>query len=219
MHQTILQFPQIKLQRRDGHKLRGYFAQLFGEDSDLFHNHQADGKVIYRYPLIQYKVIMGMPTLVGINEGAKLLTQRFIGIQEIVIDDENIPTESKNLKSLELEPGVNGKLYQYEFVNPWLPLNQDNWKEYKLMKRMQQQEKLSSILINNFMHFFKGIGHWEENQIMVNLQLEEPRPVWFKNTRLLGYTGCFVTNVKLPDWIGLGKSPARGFGTIQQKTH
>ena len=83
MQQTLLQFPNLKLAQRDGHKLRGYFSHLFGQESDLFHNHHPDGKVIYRYPRIQYKVVEGEPMLIGLGEGAQLLVERFLRVKDI----------------------------------------------------------------------------------------------------------------------------------------
>ena len=125
MQQTLLQFPEVKLLRRDGHKLRGYFANLFGQESDLFHNHDVDGKSLYRYPRVQYKVVDQTPTLVGLAEGAQLLTERFLQIREIDIDGEKIPLHQKNMRSDRLEVGLSNELLKYEFVTPWFPLNQD----------------------------------------------------------------------------------------------
>ncbi len=216
MHQTTLSFPQIRLQRRDGHKLRGYFANQFGEESDLFHNHDTAGKAIYRYPRIQYKIVNGVPTVIGIDEGAKLIVERFLQIQYVDIDGLRFFTDQKNMKSQEFITGVNGSLYQYEFINPWMALNQQNHQAYLTMTPDEKQQKLKGVLTNNMLAFFKSVGHHEKERIMVNLQLKEPRLAGFKNQRLLTFMGSFVTNVKLPDYIGLGKSVSRGYGTIKQ---
>lgn len=216
MHQTTLTFPQVSLQRRHGHKLRGYFAEQFGQESDLFHNHTEGGKAIYRYPRIQYKIIHGMPMIVGLGEGASLVVERFLRIKYLDIEGLRFFTDQKNMKSQEFLTGVNGALYQYEFVNPWMALNQDNHRRYIEMTSEEQNQKLQGILINNMIGFFKAVGHREEKQIMVNLQLKEPRLTNFKNQKVMTFLGRFVTNVKLPDYIGLGKSVSRGFGTIQQ---
>jgi len=37
----------------------------------------------------------------------------------------------------------------------------------------------------------------------------------FKNQSMLAFTGTFASNTYLPQYIGLGKSVSRGFGTIQ----
>jgi len=216
MHQTLLTFPQIRLQRRDAHKLRGYFANQFGEESDLFHNHTEAGKAIYRYPRIQYKVVKGIPMVVGLEEGAKLVVERFLRINHLEIDGLKFYTDQKNMKSQEFITGVNGSLYQYEFVNPWMALNQMNHQLYLKMTPEEKQAKLKGVLINNMISFFKTVGYREEERIMINLQLGEPQMTRFKNQKLMTFSGKFVTNVRLPDYIGLGKSVSRGFGTIQQ---
>lgn len=216
MHQTILNFPQIQLQRRDGHKLRGYFAQQFGQESDLFHNHDKEGKSIYRYPRIQYKVVQGVPMVMGLDRGAELIVERFLRIKYLDIDGLRFFTDQKNMKSQEYWTGVKSALYQYEFVNPWMPLNQDNYKAYIEMSKEEQIQKLQGILISNMIAFFKSVGHQEQERMMVKLQLQAPRLAGFKNQKLWTFKGSFVSNVKLPDFIGLGKSVARGYGTIQQ---
>ena len=60
---TTITFPEINLQTRDAHKLRGYFGTLFREHSPLLHNHLESGETQYRYPLVQYKVIGQTPML------------------------------------------------------------------------------------------------------------------------------------------------------------
>ena len=216
MHQTTLSFPQIHLQRRDGHKLRGYFAQQFGQESDLFHNHDETGRAIYRYPRIQYKIIKGTPTVVGLNEGADLVVQRFLRIQQLDIDGQHYFTNQKNMKSKEFITGVGGTLHEYEFLNPWMPLNQQNHELYRQMTAAEQQQKLAGILTNNILSFFKSVGHHETQQIMVKVQLQAPRLAGFKDQKLLTFMGGFVTNVQLPDLIGLGKSVSRGYGAIRK---
>jgi len=215
MHQTTLTFPQIQLTRRDGHKLRGYFAQQFGQESDLFHNHDEAGKSIYRYPRIQYKVVKGVPMVVGLQEGAELVVERFLRIKYVDIDGLRFFTDHKNMKSQEFMTGVKGALYQYQFLNPWMALNQENHKAYLTMTKAEQQEKLQKVLINNMISFFKAVGHYEEKPMMVTMQVQPPQYSHFKNQKLLTFKGGFVTNVQLPDYIGLGKSVSRGFGTIR----
>ena len=67
---TRIKFPDIQLQTRDAHKLRGYFGNLFQEHSPLLHNHYDSGQLRYRYPLIQYKEIIKilMPLILFRNE-------------------------------------------------------------------------------------------------------------------------------------------------------
>jgi len=217
MHQTTLNFPEINLQRRHGHKLRGYFANLFGKESDLFHNHDQDGRQIYRYPRIQYKVVNGTPMMVGIEEGAKLIIERFLQINEIEIEGKVFSLNQKNMKSEEVEVTLNGTLHAYEFVNPWMPLNQDNYERYQSYDEAGKQKQLKSILVRNILNVFSVGGYHAKEEVMVHLETRPARVSMFKNQEMLTFQGKFVTNAVLPDYVGLGKSVSRGFGTIVRK--
>lgn len=217
MHHTILHFPQIHLQTRQAHKLRGYFAEQFGRESDLFHNHDVKtGKDIYRYPRIQYKVVRRHPMVVGVGEGAQLLVERFLRIRELEIEGRRYATEQKNLQSREVIVGVTEELYEYQFVTPWLALNQENYQRSLELSPTEQKKQLDSILRNNIFSFLKSIPYFEEQRVMVMFRPDSTQRTFFKNQPMQTFTGSFVTNMQLPDYIGLGKSPARGFGTIER---
>ena len=216
MHHSILHFPQLRLNARDAHKLRGYFADRFREESDLFHNHEADGKSIYRYPLIQYKVIGKKPIVVGLGEGAKWLVRAFLQVDEIQIDEQVYPIQNKNLKSRDVPIGVGKELYRYEFYSPWMALNQKNYSLFKKMSSEEQNQKLQKILIGNILSFFNAFRHHEKQQVMLHLRIKDRLMTHFKNQTMETYRASFVTNVQLPDYIGLGKSVSRGFGTIKK---
>jgi len=216
MQQTLLQFPEVKLLRRDGHKLRGYFASLFGQESDLFHNHDTDGKSLYRYPRVQYKVVDQTPTLVGLAEGAQLLTERFLQIREIDINGKRIPLHQKNMRSDQLALGLSDELLAYEFATPWFPLNQYNHSIYEQADDATQRDQLKRILIRNILNVFSVDQYFAEQKVMIHLNLQKPTFSRFKNQKILTFFGSFVTNAVLPDYIGLGKSVARGFGTIRR---
>ncbi len=216
MQQTLLQFPEVKLLRRDGHKLRGYFANLFGQESDLFHNHGTDGKSLYRYPRVQYKVVDQTPTLVGLAEGAQLLTERFLQIREIDISGKIIPLHQKNMRSDQMEMGLSDELLEYEFATPWYPLNQENYPIYEQATEAEQRDQLKRILVRNILNVFSVDQYFADQKVMVHLNLQRPTFSRFKNQKILTFFGRFVTNAILPDYIGLGKSVARGYGTIRR---
>jgi len=63
--------------------LRGFFATKFNEYT-LLHQHNID-KLVYKYPLVQYKIIDGIPMVVGINEGANVLKEIYDKFDEITL--------------------------------------------------------------------------------------------------------------------------------------
>ncbi|MCH8534725.1 MAG: DNA repair protein [Flavobacteriaceae bacterium] len=211
-----VQFPEIELKTRDAHKLRGYFGNLFKEHAPLLSNHYEDGSLRYRYPLVQYKVIGKTPILVGVNEGGELLTQLFLKINELNIDGKTYGIQSKNISSTNSEIGFSENLHEYKFKTLWLALNQKNYQKYnKLEDEAEKDDMLRSILVGHVLSLFRNAGIELENsqRLMAKLNVEQ-KQTKFKDITMLAFTGSFVINAVLPEYIGLGKSVARGFGTV-----
>lgn len=215
LSQTIIRFPEIKLRTRDAHKLRGYFGNLFKEKSELLHNHMGNGEFRYAYPQVQYKVIDRVPTLVGVKDGAQLLPELFLKIRELKIGDKTIPVHQKNIEAASVQIGIAEEVQQYEFQTLWMCLNQKNHQQYVKSTLTEKQQLLKRILTGNMLSFYKGMEHFVEERIDVSVEFRE-KSTRFKNTTMLAFQGSFNANVRLPDYVGLGKQVARGFGTIKK---
>jgi hypothetical protein len=215
---TTITLPEIALRTRDAHKLRGYFGEFFREHSPLLHNHYADGTFRQRYPLVQYKVLGRVPTLVGLGEGADLLVHLFLKIRELDIDGYRYDVHAKHIRHEQAPVGMSDNLHRYRFETLWMALNQQNYREYTQLDQAGRRQQLSRILKNNLIAFLKATGAYAPDmpRILVNLNLREEATTQFKNQTMLGFTGEFVANVSLPDGVGLGKSVARGFGTVRR---
>lgn len=214
-----VQFPEIQLKTRDAHKLRGYFGNLFKEHAPLLSNHYEDGSLRYRYPLVQYKVVNSTPMLIGINEGGELLTQLFLKINHLDINGKNYDIQSKNISSTNCDIGFSENLQEYKFETLWLALNQKNYQKFsKLDNEAEKDDMLKSILVGHVLSLFRNTGvELNENQrLMAKLNLEQ-KQTKFKDKTMLAFTGSFIINANLPDNLGLGKSVARGFGTVTRK--
>ncbi len=211
--QTIIRFPEIELRTRDAHKLRGYFGNLFREKSELLHNHMGNGEFRYRYPQVQYKIVDGTPILVGIAEGAGLLTELFLKIRELNIDGELYPIHQKNIEARQVEPGASGAPHAYRFETLWMGLNQANHARYGEANPLEREKLLEKILIGNCLSFLKEMNVFVETRLQARASLKEKQTM-FKNNKMIAFEGMFEINALLPDWIGLGKQVSRGFGTI-----
>lgn len=211
--QTTIQFPDIQLQTRDAHKLRGYFGNLFMEHSPLLHNHYDDGSSRYAYPLVQYKVIDRVPALVGFQEGAELLVSLFLKIRELDIEGQYFPVLAKNIQQKQCELTVNQQLYNYSFKTLWMALNQENFRKYQQLDETEKGTFLNRQLQNNILSFYKGLSFRTNERIMVITRMEEKQTL-FKNQSMLAFAGQFTSNAYLPEWAGIGKAVSRGFGTV-----
>lgn len=215
IHQVIIRFPEIQLATRDSHKLRGYFGNLFKEHSPLLHNHLEGGEQLYKYPMVQYKVLQDVPTLVGLNEGAELLITLFLKMQELQIGGRTYPVHQKNIESKMVNTGLSTNLHAYRFVTLWMALNQKNHDFYVNEIAEKRKLHLSNILKGNILSFFKAMNYHAPAQVMANLKIRGEKQTHFKNNTMLAFEAEFVTNCLLPDFTGLGKSVSRGFGSIQ----
>lgn len=213
MHYTKITFPHIKLSIRDGHKLRGYFGQLFQEHSSLLHNHFNDGSLRYAYPLVQYKVIDKIPHLIGLEEGSQLLTHLFLQIEEIQLEERRYPVEHKQLQHREYDLEIGTELYTYRLATPWLGLNQKNYAQYRQLSDEEVSPFLNRLLRNHLITFLKAVNCPLEQALLVQSQLREIR-TQFKNQQMSAFKGTITTNIKVPPCIGIGKSVARGFGSL-----
>jgi hypothetical protein len=213
--QTIIRFPEVDLLTRDAHKLRGYFGNFFRDKSELLHNHMGNGEFRYRYPQVQYKVIEGTPTLVGISDGASLLTELFLKIREIDIDGMKYQVHQKNIEARQVDPGASVAPNTYRFETLWMGLNQNNHNHYTEANSLEREKLLEKILIGNCLSFLKEMGVFVKTRLQARASLRE-KQTRFKNTRMVAFEGMFEINANLPDWIGLGKQVSRGFGTIRR---
>lgn len=210
-------FPEIRLPQRAAAQLRGYFGTVFQEHSPLLHNHYDDGRLRYAYPLVQYKVVGGMPMLVGLKDGASLLTELFFQMKTLHLNDREYPVMERDIAFKNVSVGIGEGLSDYRFRTLWLPLNQQNYPEYLQKDADERRAMLGRILTGNLLSFFKGVGLFlpEGERVLTTVRPQEERLTGFKDQLMTGITGGFTTNVMLPDFIGLGKSVSRGYGVVE----
>ena len=207
-------YPDIQVPQWQGRKLRGFFAS--GAESDsLLHNHGESGAGIYRYPLVQYKVIGKTPTILAVEDGIREVHPLVMERRELLLGQYRYPCGHVNIDLSTAVIGDIAKPQSYRFCSPWFGLNQSNYRSYEQAGASERQNILSRILIGNLLSLAKGMGLRVEGQLEVFPQLEE-RPVRFKDEIILGFSGAFSANYLIPDLMGIGKSVSRGFGSVRQ---
>lgn len=211
-----LTFPDLRLDPRDAPKLRGYFIEHFGADNVLFHHHTDAGGFVYKYPLIQYKVLRGVPTVIGINAGADSLLAVFMDIREIELDGRRLPVNAKELNFLDAAVSIGDELREYRFATPYFPFTQDNYRDFRSRSPEEQAGRLRTLVVNHLIQALRNLGCSvtpDGPRVMASVRLR-PKLVNFKNQVMQMYTGEFTTNVVFPTGLGIGKSTSRGFGTV-----
>jgi len=200
-----------KFSKSSAKALRGYFGNFFRNIVE-FHNHLDQITFNYKSPSIQYRVINGNLSILGINEGGDILLKSIdeIKLDEIKLDGIDNKIEEKEIKITFPELEIKDERYDYKFESFWIALNEENYKKYQ-----KGEFSLDNQLRNNILEFFKLSGVQATKRIIAVGEFEENKIVE-KDTVILGFTGTFKTNVNLPDLIALGKRKSVGFGIIKR---
>lgn len=207
-----LSFHNLEIARRDIPKIRGYISSEFPQFDEL-HNHNGD-RFIYRYPLIQYKMLNRIPSIIGIEEGANILSNIAMKLDKLKIKDKLMDVHEIKFVSQKCILGDNERFWHYQFISPWMCLNEKNYQNYIKANNKLKSEILKKILIGNILSMSKRFNYTVTNNLETYINLN-PVNVNFKNKKMLGFKGEFIINFKIPNNFGLGKSVSRGFGTIK----
>ena len=208
-----LELLNIKMKPRDSEKIRGYLGNKY-EELDILHNHKND-KFIYRYPKVQYKIIKNKPIILGINEGSNIISNIGINDDMLIIGDKPINTFEKKISINNNEYGIANDYIKYEFLSPWIALNQKNIDIYRNSSEMEKEEILKKILIGNIISMSKGLNYTVSDQVKCWINLRKVN-INIKDIKHIGFMGEFKVNFNIPDYFGIGKNVSNGLGTIKR---
>ena len=212
----ILKFENIFAKKSDIPKIRGSFAKDYPEFEEL-HNHKPDGSSNYIFPIIQYRIINNNPAIIALEKASDIVKNIFLNTKNINISGKEHSFTEKNLKIKKYNFGMTENPSQYKFISPWMALNQKNYKKYKNSNGFEKQNLLKNILFGNLLTLSKGLGYTIPDKDKINVQgFFNPIKINFKNQKMLGFYGNFITNFQIPDYLGLGKQSARGFGIVRK---
>jgi hypothetical protein len=172
-------------------------------------------KLIHRYPVIQCKQIKNRLLVIGISQGADLLLDLSLGSQELLLGENTCSIIEREPEIRNETVGISDTLIRYEFLAPWLALNQQNAKKfYDLKGKPERDAFMQKILTGSISTFARSI----------DCDLREPlicrSKVRFRRERIhdenvMVFLGSFETNFKMPDYLGIGQLISQGFGTIR----
>ena len=203
------------LKENDARYLRGFFGQRYKNRAE-FHHHGPHG-LVYQHPLIQYKTIGGVGRVMGLESGS-FLVRALPEIQALHLDGQNLNVIEQNRHTETITFGVSDMPITYQFLSPWLALNQENHQRYnKMRKQAERDDLLSRILIGNLISLCKSVQLTITERIKADLVVQQSQTIEIKSgVTLTGFLGTFTVNFQLPTLWGIGKQSARGFGAVRQ---
>ena len=195
---------------------RGAVVAAVGREMTLFHNHQGEG-FRYSYPLIQYKRVGQQVALICLEDGVHDVHAFFMQRPAALrVGTRMITPEVESLQMKEVTLQAWDKMFSYR-INNWLALSQDNYPVWQEMPDEAERTRfLMTILRGNLLSMAKGLGWHVDREIKVHIDHISPmRFLHYKEQRLSGFDVRFSTNIWLPQYMGLGKGAAMGFGMVQ----
>ena len=206
-----------KLLEREIPSFRGAVIEMSG-NNPLYHNHTEDGKCIMHYPHVQYKIIEGKASLVGVADGADSIESLFqmSSCYRMLIGREYREFSVASKTSSFFVPSETVEQMKRYIVEGWLPFNKANYNENRdtssLSGRIMQ---LDSVLKGNILSLYKDFHVFIHDQIEANVVKLQPKNATFKRVKMISYNAIIETNVALPEHCGIGKGVSHGFGTVK----
>lgn len=146
-------------------------------------------KLIYRYPLIQYKMLDGSPLVMGINEGAEVLKDIYDKFDEIKLGESNYTIMERGVTVKSEEFGCTEEILSYSFAMPWLALSQENYAKYVAASEEERRDLLRRILVGNILSASKGLGYVAKEHIRLDLGRMKDEICMLKGTKVTGFRG------------------------------
>ena len=106
----------------------------------------------------------------------------------------------------------------YEFLTPWLALNQQHAKKfYDLNGKPQRDAFMQKLLTTQLTTLAKSLDYDITAPITCEAKVRFLRER-IDRENVMVFLGKFRTNLHIPDYLGIGRSVSQGYGTIKRIT-
>ena len=194
-------------------ELRAYLTLKLNEYTAARKNNSSG--YIHRYPAVQCKMIKNSLMVIGVSQGADMLRHISDG-RDTIFFGKNACSITGSDSVIRLEQfGISGGGIIYEFLTPWLGLNQQNIKRfYDLNGKTQRDLFIQKVLAGSLVTLAKSLDYKIPAPVFCDQKLKF-RKDWIDNKSVMVFTGRFETNLRIPDFLGIGHSVSLGFGTVR----
>jgi len=178
----------------------------------------AGEQCIHRYPALHCKQVKGELMVIGICQGARFLWQITTGNNELEAGDTPCTITTRDPEIRNEEFGLDGGMHDYEFLTPWLALNQQYAKKfYDLSGKPARDAFMQKILTSHLTTLAKSLDYTLSEPVTCTAHVR------FKRERIdrenvIVFLGKFRTNLRIPDYLGIGQSVSQGYGTVREIT-
>jgi len=194
-------------------RLRSFFRKK--SEHYTFVHKQSPEHFIHRYPVIQCKWIKNRILVIGIGQGADLLQEISGHGEDIIAGTDRFIICGRDQDIRHETFCMSDKTCSYEFLTPWLALNQQNARKFYNLKGKQERDAfMQKILAGNLTTLAKSLDYALPATLMCVSRVRFRRER-IHDENVMVFVGSFETNLIIPDYLGIGQSISQGFGTIR----
>ncbi len=194
-------------------QLRGALARLFSGD-DRFHQHDAQGRVLYRYPPVLYRWNRDKALIAGWGDAAQLLPNLPWLDLELTLDEDQVEVGDALIRCHSADIAYSPRLHHYRLVNPVLLFNQDNYRRYQVMNAEEKHQEQDRLLIAQLLTALRNLGAELPGHLYATLIEPRSTRCHFKQQELLGLGGRLLCNLSLPPGFAFGHAVSHGYGWV-----
>ena len=210
----------LSIRQKEIPLFRGAILKSLGDKANiLYHNHSGEDTFRYSYPLIQYKCLNGTAAITCVEKGADIIGQFFSEMPEdIIIGNRKVKCEVGRIHPTRYLIQTWEGTFKYH-LHRWLPLNTRNYHLYRMTEDENEHKKLlENILKANLLSMLKGLDIHIETELLVTItQLSEPYLIYNKNVGMMAFNADFISNLSIPNNLGIGKNASIGCGVVYQE--
>lgn len=216
---TLTVFYDTDISYKEIPLFRGAVLKSIGNQANvLFHNHTGKENYRYSYPLIQYKRLNGKAAISCVEEGADIIGQFMSETPDtIMVGEKDLKCEVAKVLPARIMVQTWNKPFKYH-LNRWLPLNSHNYQLYQATDDVNEKKAmLENILTGNLLSMLKGLNIHLEDELLVRItQLSDSYIIYNKGVGLMAFNADFISNLSIPDNLGIGKNASIGCGIVHQ---
>ena len=194
-------------------QLRGALARLFSDD-DRFHQHDSEGRVLYRYPPILYRWTRGKALITGWGDAAQLLPNLPWLDLELTLGEDPVAVDDALIRCRAAEIAYSPRLHPYRLLSPALLFNQDNYRRFQELGGDEKQQELDRLLTAQLLTTLRNLGAELPGHLYATLIDPRPQRCHFKQQELLGLGGRLLCNLSLPPGFAFGHAVSHGYGWV-----
>jgi len=216
---TITVFFDTEISYNEIPLFRGAVLKSLGDKADiLYHNHTGENSFRYSYPLIQYKRLNGKAAITCVEDGVDIIGQFLSEAPDtIIIGEKKVKCEVAHVLPARILVQTWSESFKYH-LSRWLPFNTKNYHVFRTIEdESGRRAMLENILKGNLLSMLKGLNIHLEDELLARItQLGNPYIIYNKGIGMMAFNVDFISNLSIPNHLGIGKNSSIGCGIIHQ---